>query len=475
MPDVGFQQSQNLSLQTTITPQMQQSLQILQAPTLELSQLVAQEMLENPVLEEDQEEPPAEDPLEVDDSNEIDEESEFEKEFAELADLEDDWREHLIQTRRTATGASDDEEKQAYLLESITAPETLQEHLMRQLGLSDASEEVRKATELLIGMVDDRGFLTARVEDISMVERLPIEPLEEAKELLQSFDPVGVGAEDLRECLLLQLERLGKVPSLESRIVSQHLDDLAKKRYPILSKKLSVTLEQIVKAADFIATLNPWPGNVFRPDYNSTVQPDVLVTRDEGEWVIRLNNEHVPQLRISNVYKDIMADGGSGDTRRYVREKIRNGKFLIRSIYQRQETIEKIAREIVRHQEAFLFEGPSALRPLNMATVADTIGVHETTVSRAVNGKYMLTPQGVFELKYFFTTGYETEDGESLSNTSVKNALLELVKNEPVGKAYSDSDLVEKLHEQGIPIARRTVAKYRKELHILPSNLRRKY
>ena len=171
-----------------------------------------------------------------------------------------------------------------------------------------------------------------------------------------------------------------------------------------------------------------------------------------------------------------MSDGGSNtETRRYIRERIRSGKFLIRSIYQRQETIEKIAREIVKHQEDFFLNGRAHLRPLNMATVADAIGVHETTVSRAVNGKYANTPQGVFELKYFFTTGYQTKDGESLSNTSVKNALLSLVKEEPTGKAYSDLELVKLLKEQGIPIARRTVAKYRKELNILPSNMRRKF
>ena len=481
MADVGLQQSQNLSQQQTITPQMQQSLQILQAATLDLQQLVEQEMLENPVLEEDQAEPAAEDDLPEENLSEIEEdrereEREFAEEFEELARLDEDRRDELIQTQRSTGNSADAEEKHSHMLESITAPETLQEHLMRQLGLSSVPEEVRKATELLIGMVDDRGFLTSSVEDIALVERLPIDPLEDGLSLLHSFDPVGVGATDLEECLFLQLQRLGKVPSLESRIVEHHLEDLAKKRYPMLVKKLGISMEQLIKAADFISTLNPWPGSQFRPDQNTYVEPDITIKRDEGEWAIVLNNEHIPQLRISNTYKDIMAEGGSStEARRYIRDKIRNGKFLIRSIYQRQETIEKIAREIVRHQEAFLLDGPGHLRPLTMATVADAIGVHETTVSRAVNGKYAITPQGVFELKYFFTTGYQTQDGESLSNTSVKNALLQLVKNEPAGKAYSDLELVELLKEQGIPIARRTVAKYRKELNILPSNMRRKF
>ena len=480
MPEIGLQQSQNLSLQQTITPQMQQSLQILQVPAMELQQLVEQEMLENPVLEEEMHDSASDDEEGENNRDEQEdrdqEDREFDQEFQELTQIEDDWRDHMIQTKRTAGSSAEDEERQAFLLESITAPETLQEHLMRQLGFASVSEEVRQATELLIGMIDDRGFLTSSLEEIALVERLPIDPLEDGKALLQSFDPVGVGAADLRECLLLQLERLGKATSLEARIVNQHLDDLAKKRYPMLVKRLGVSMEQLVKAAEFIATLNPWPGNAFRPDQNTYVEPDITVVRDQGEWVITLNNAYIPQLRISNAYKDIMAEGGrTGETRRYIREKIRSGKFLIRSIYQRQETIEKIAREIVLHQEDFLLHGPAHLRPLNMATVADAIGVHETTVSRAVNGKYMTTPQGVYELKYFFTTGYTTNEGESLSNTSVKNALMQLVKNEPAGKAYSDLELVEKLEEQGIPIARRTVAKYRKELNILPSNMRRKY
>ena len=471
MPETGLQQTQNLSLQTAITPQMQQSLQILQAPALELQQLVEQEMLENPVLEEA--EPPQEEP---DEPDEDDEDREFQEQFQELSQLDDDWRDYLIQTKRTSSGSSEDDERQAFLLESVTAPETLQEHLMRQLGLSFLSDEIKRATELLIGMVDDRGFLTSSIDEISFIERLPINPLAEAQRLLQSFDPAGVGAIDLRQCLLLQLQRLGKIPSLESRIVNHHLDDLAKKRYPMLAKKLGVTMDQLAGAAEFIATLNPWPGNAFRPDYNAYVEPDITVVRDTGEWLITLTKAHIPRLRISNAYKDIMADSGhTGETRRYIREKIRSGKFLIRSIYQRQETIEKIARQIVIHQEDFLLHGPAHLRPLNMTTVADTIGIHETTVSRAVNGKYIATPQGVYELKFFFTTGYQTQDGESLSNTSVKNALLQLVKNEPSGKAHSDLELVAKLWEQGIPIARRTVAKYRKELNILPSNMRRKY
>ncbi len=472
MPETSLQQNQNLSLQTTITPQMQQSLQILQAPALELRQLIGQELVENPVLEDEYEETSLEEQgLENDDFDD-----DFAQEFEELSRLDDEWKDYLVQSQKVRPRTSEDEERHAFLLDSITAPITLQEHLLTQVGLTTLDDGTRQAAELLIGMIDDRGFLTSSLEEISFTERLPIEPLEDALSTIQSFHPIGVGAVDLRDCLLIQLERLGKVPSLEERLVSQYLDDLAKKRFPMLAKKLGVTIEQISRAAEFIGSLNPQPGQMFRQDRNTYVEPDVTVTKDEDEWVVTLNNHHIPQLRISNAYKDLMAEAQNGaDVRKYIREKIRSGKFLIRSIYQRQETIEKIAREIIRHQGDFLEHGPAHLRPLNMAQVAGTIGVHETTVSRAVNGKYMATPQGLFELKYFFTTGYHTQAGEELSNTSVKNALAALVKDEPADKPYSDQEIVEKLNDQGIPIARRTVAKYRKELNILPSNMRRRF
>ena len=472
MADLGFQQGQSLQQNQTITPQMQQSLQVLQAPALELRHLVQQEMEINPVLEDEYQDISLEEQgLDNDDFD-----SEFEKEFDELSQLDEEWREYMAQTRKSVQRTSEDEEKHAFLLDSLTAPITLQEHLLQQLAISDVLPEIRQGAEHLIGMIDEQGFLANTVSEIALAERLPINQLKEAHTLLKSFDPIGVGATDLQESLLIQLERSGKSHSLEARLVSSHLDDLAKKRYPLLVKKLNVTMEQLSQAAEFIGTLNPHPGRSFQPDRNTYVEADITVTKYQGEWVISLNNNHIPHLRISNSYKDLMAESANGkNVRTYIRDKIRSGKFLIRSIHQRQDTIEKITREIIKHQEAFLENGRSHLKPLNMAQVAEVVGVHETTVSRAVNGKYMSTPQGTFELKYFFTSGYQTEDGESMSNTSVKRSLMDLIKSEPGDKPYSDQDLVTMLNDQGIPIARRTVAKYRKELNILPSNMRRSY
>jgi RNA polymerase sigma-54 factor len=240
---------------------------------------------------------------------------------------------------------------------------------------------------------------------------------------------------------------------------------------------MGISVEEVQKAADNIARLNPRPGQVFAAAPQNYVLPDVVVERVDGDYQIILNNEQIPHLRISNLYKDIIASGNtqSGEVKNYVRDKIRTGKFLIRSIHQRQETIFNIAQQIVSRQRDFLDHGASHLKPMTMAEVADAVGVHETTVSRAVSGKYMATPQGVFEMKYFFTSGYQTATGESLSNTSVKGAILDLVKHENGHAPLSDQEIVEILVERGIPIARRTVAKYRDELNVLPSHMRRKY
>ncbi len=469
MPEQRFDQSQSLLQQQTIAPQMQQSLQLLQTPTLELRQLVQQELIQNPTLEEESTD------ISLEEASTPGEEDDFEREFAELSALDEEWREYMAQSRLSSPKRDDADEKHQFVMDSIVEPVTLQEHLLNQLGFADAAPRIREIATLLIGNIGDSGFLQVGLEDLCFDLGIPMSELEEAKALVQSFDPVGIGAVDLRDCLLIQLERLGKHHSLEYRIVDHHLDDLARKRYPQIAKKLSVTPEQITRAAEFIATLDPRPGSRFSEDTNTYVTPDVTVERIGGEWLVSMNNEQIPRLRISNAYKDLMASGNGREARAYIRDKIRAGKFLIKSIHQRQQTISSIASEIVARQEAFLEHGPSRLKPMNMAQIAEKVGVHETTVSRAVSGKYMATPHGVFEMKYFFTTGYETEDGETLSNTSVKQTLAEMIAGEDPKKPLSDQRLVEELERRGIKIARRTVAKYREELNILPSHMRRSY
>ena len=470
---LGLQHSQHqsLELRQKLAPQMQQSLAILQATSMELNHLVDQELSENPVLEEESNEISLEQEKLDRDNEDID------SEFNELSKLDDEWREYMAQSRANAPRRDDDEERRQHMMDSLVEAETLADHLLAQLSTSDGDEEVRALAELLIGNIGEDGLLTQNIEDMALENGLAYPKLKKALKLVQSFHPVGVGAQDLRECLLIQLQRLGKIHSLEYRVVDKHLDELARKRYPQIARKLSVTPEQITAAAEMIATLDPKPGRPFSQGTNFYVAPDVFVERDGADYVITINNDHVPHLRISNIYKDIMASGGEAgaDAKEYIREKIRSGKFLMRCIHQRQDTIRRMAEEIVARQREFLDKGVAHLRPMNMAQIAAVVGVHETTVSRAIAGKYIATPRGVFEMKYFFKPGYETDDGESMSNTSVKQAVAEWVKEEDRRKPLSDEKLVNQLAEKGIKIARRTVAKYRDELGILPSHLRRSY
>ena len=470
-----MQQTQNLALQHVLSPQLQQSLLILQTPLLELRNLVQQEMETNPVLEELAAEPGA-DQREAEPSAD----DNFRDEFEELASLDEEWRDYMAQSASYREGFRDSKEaqdKRQVFFDSIPVQETLQQNLIGQLNQSLLSADDRKTAELIIGNIDDNGFLQSTPEEMALNSGIPREDFEKMLPLIQSFYPAGVGARDLRECLLIQLHRQGKEQSLEYKIVSEQMEDLGRRRFPEIARRIGISVEDVQKAADKIARLNPRPGQVFAAAPQNYVLPDVMVEKVDGDYQISSNNEQIPHLRISNLYKDIIASGNAqtSEVKDYIRDKIRSGKFLIRSIHQRQQTILNIARQIVARQRDFLEHGPSQLKPMTMGEVADAVGLHETTVSRAVSGKYMATPQGVFEMKYFFTSGYQTATGESLSNTSVKEAVLDLVKHENGVAPLSDHEIVEILGERGIPIARRTVAKYRTELNILPSHMRRKY
>ncbi len=466
MADQGLYQTQTQKL--VIGPQMQQSLQILQAPALELRQIIQQEINVNPVLEIESPDVSLED-TQKEDPDDID--------FDTISQMDEEWREYWAQSRATANRRQDDDDRWKYLMDSIVAPTTLQEHLVMQLRTSEVEDpKVIEAVEFLIGNLDDSGFLNSSLDELSLNHAVPIEELENAKKILQRFDPVGIGAQDLRECLLVQMSRLGKKNSLPYKIVESHLDDLANKRFPNLAKKLGVAMDQVSRAADFVSTLDPRPARRFASSHNSYITPDIIVEKQGGEWLPVMNNDELPHLRLSNAYKDMLAQPeSSGEVRNYIRDKIRSGKFLIRSIHQRQQTIHRIAIEILKHQHEFLEKGTSHLRPLNMAQVAKEVEVHETTVSRAIAGKYMATPHGVFELRFFFSHGVKTESGEDLSNTSVKNAIADLVKVESKAKPLSDDKLTKLLDKQGIKVARRTDEKNREALNILPSHLRKSY
>lgn len=481
MAGPGLQQVQRLSLQQILAPQLQQSLHLLQVSALELRSLVQEELQQNPLIEEAPKEAP---PIEVEGTGEAPEttksdtkaELDFKEEFEVLSKLDDEWREYFSATNSFRGRSPEQEEQRQHFFDSIVEQKSLQQQLLEQLKFAAPDDEARKVAELIVGNINDDGYLLTPLEELAISSGLELNRLQQALELVQTFHPVGVGARNLKECLLIQLDRLGKSESIEAVVVNQHLDDLARKRYPEIARVTGLSVEQVQVAANFISTLEPKPGRMFSAEPSQYVAADVSVQLIGDDYVVLLNNEQIPHVRISNTYRELMARADKGgDAREYIREKVQAGKFLIKSIHQRQQTIQNIARVIVERQREFLDKGITFLRPLTMAQVAGVVGVHETTVSRAVANKYMQTPQGLFEMKYFFTPGFETTGGGALSNTSVKEQIAKLVAREDAHQPLSDQEIVAILKEQGIPIARRTVAKYRNELNILPSNLRKRF
>ena len=477
MPWQGLQQYQKQSQAQVLAPQLRQSLKILQAPTLDLRNEILGELETNPALEElPMEGASLETTLGTDEEATAPDDASGDLDFETLQRLDRDWREQLAREGSNQVYTSEDSKKRQHFLNSLVSGISLQERLMGQAKLSDLDEEEIEAMRFLIGSLDDRGYLTTPLPDLSLMSRLPLRALGEAHRVLQSLDPPGIGAENLRDCLLIQLKQRGREDCLAAKVVKDHFKLLPRRRIPEIAKRTGSGLEEVEAAIEEIATLDPYPGRKFSEDTNHVVSADVTVERDEGDWIVSLNNDYIPRLRISNVCKEIIARGNlSKEEKEYIQEKIRSGKFLINSIEQRQQTIEKITRCILDFQRDFFENGPSKLRPLTMIQVADAVEVHETTVSRAIAGKYIETPHGLFPLKHFFTPGYEADDGEALSNTTVKDLVARIIGGENRFKPYSDQVVVNKLKEKNIGIARRTVAKYREELGIPPTYLRRRY
>lgn len=496
MSGPGFSQElrQRQTQSLVLAPQLRQSLKILQVAALDLRSVIQEELQSNPALEElpmegmsldhedngsngdsDQPHEDGASPPEEASSSKGDE-MDFSKEFEILTKLDDDWRDYMAQAGGNQPFTSEDAEKRQHFFDSLVSETSLQEHLMRQAELADVSESVMNATRYLVGSLDDRGFLTQTANDVALQTGLPLDAVQQAVALLKGLEPPGIGAADLQECLLLQLAAKGRSDSLASRIVRDQFALLVRRRIPEIARKLGVSMDDVQNAIQEIGTLDPAPGRRFADDNNRVVVPDVTVEKDGDEWKIHLNSDYIPRLRISSTYKEMIAKGSLNKQERdYLRERMRSGRFLINSIEQRQQTIERITREILRVQEEFFEHGISKLRPLTMTQIADAVGVHETTVSRAIANKYIKTPHGVFEFKFFFTPGYQADSGAAVSNTSVKEMINDLVEMEDRSSPLSDQEIVAKLEEKGIKIARRTVAKYREELGLLPSNLRREY
>ena len=444
----------------SISPQIQQSLQLLQTPALELQNLLQTELQTNPVLEEELRPTEASDPPpeEEDDSS---------------VDIRDsDWP---ISSSRVDRPKLDP--RQA-LLESKVLPESLTDHLTSQLTLTQTDPATHIAATEIIGNLDEDGFLQADLSEIATATHTSLPQVEHALALVQSFHPPGIAARTLPEALLLQLQSHGLEDSLGARILRDHFDLLGKRKFTEIANATSAPLESVQAAAETIARLSPRPGSAFAPDRpDLVVRPEATFVKDGDRWVPQIEGDLLPRLRISDTYKDILGDSSSDEqTRSYLKERIRSARFLLQSLERRQETIQKLLEVIAHRQADYFSQGPSALHPLTMSEVAQKVGVHETTIGRAVANKYVRTPHGVVPLRFFFATalGGETATGPAVANTQAKQILAEIVGRETPRKPYSDAVLEEMLRERGIPIARRTIAKYRTELGILPAHLRRR-
>jgi RNA polymerase sigma-54 factor len=485
---------QKLSLKLTqklvMTPSLQQAIKLLQMTRTELEGVITQEMVENPTLEEAQLEPVAEEKAPEEPEREERSDELNHEESLENIDLDEFFGEYM----ESSGYASVREHREAPPIENTLSREPdLYDHLLWQLHMGDVPARPREIAELIIGNLDPQGFLVAEPEEIRALgdavvageengghQPYTLEEVERALALVRSFDPPGIAYPSLRESLIAQLERAGlqdAIDELAHRMLTDHWDLFLRRQYPVIAKKVGIELADLEPAVERIKTLETRPGRGFTTDRTHYIEPDVYVRKVGQEWVIQINDDGMPRLRVSKAYRRMLAtmrkEGRQAEAQQFIKEKIRSAVWLIKSIDQRQRTIHKVANSIVHQQEDFLEHGIERLRPMVLRDVAEDIGMHESTVSRVVSNKYIHTPRGVLPMKYFFHSGIDREYGEEISSLTVKKKIQEMIDHEDPKNPLSDSELMRMLNREGIQIARRTVAKYRDELNI-PSSTDRK-
>ncbi len=461
-----------------MTPRLQQALKLLQVPTLELQQILKQEMLQNPLLEEVDEVTEQED---LDKEASADEQNNEESEDPAEEDPID-WAEYLQDGALDRTYVPPSETSVEFLEKVPVTRTTLAESLIEQLHFLDLPAESLHIAEFLVGSLDDRGWVVTPMNEIVDALGVSLEEVERVLLVVQALEPVGVGARDLRECLLIQLDARGERGGMAWLMIHDHFDHLVNRRFPEIARLLKVSVLEVQTAADGIASLHPRPGTMVSAEDPKYVVPDLLVERVDDEYVVMLNDRNVPRLRISSAYESVIAANKrrpdatteQKQTREYIQGKLASAKWLIQTIEQRRRTMIKVMNCIVREQREFFDKGIKFLRPLTLAAVARQIDMHESTVSRVCSGKYVQTPRGVFELKFFFSSGLATDDGDDISARTARDIIRGLIEEEDKKEPLSDQRIAELLHEKGLQIARRTVAKYREQLQILPARLRRR-
>jgi len=475
-----MRQQLKMSQQLVMTPQLQQAIKLLQLTRLELQDLVLQELEENPLLEE---------ATEHEEIQELDTLEVAEKEFEPAEDSVDfhevetgeetlrDWDSYLdgynYSSGEQQYGGDDERPSFENLL---TKKGTLIDHLLWQLHMGQYSEMDVRIGEIIIGNIDDYGYLRASLQEIAAASSYTEEDVQDVLDCIQEFDPPGVAARDLRECLLIQARNLGMKGSVVESILQNHLGDLEKRNYKQIVRSLKIDMNQVLMASRIISGFDPRPGSSFSTDDVHYISPDIFVHKVGDDYVVMLNEEGLPNLKVSGQYADVRGSGTiDSNAEHYINDKMRSALWLIKSIQQRQRTIYKVAKSIIRFQREYFDRGIEYLRPLVLRDVAEDIGMHESTISRVTTNKYMQTPQGLLELKYFFNSGLSTSDGDFVASESVKNRIKDIIDKENPKKPLSDQKIAELLEGQTVNIARRTVTKYREMLNLGSSSERKRH
>ncbi len=479
---IELKQSLKLTQQLIMTPQLQQAIKLLQLSRIELADLVAQEMEQNPLLEEQQ---PGEE--EGKESQQVEPDDSGDKEIIRTKEVtgegdgkeEFDWDSYLEDYGPVGVTYYREESDLPPIENLMTRKETLTDYLYWQLNLSPLTEEEKRVACQIIGNLDGGGYLIATLDEVAELESVDRESVERILKKVQEFDPPGIAARDLRECLVNQLLSLDLLTPLVGKIIDDHMKDLETKNYPLIARKQKVSIEDVLEAVRVITNLDPRPGLVYSEEKPHYIVPDVYVFKVGDEYRVVLNDDGLPRIKLSNTYRDILAGVGNGlrndKNKDYIRERLQSATWLIKSIQQRQRTIYRVSESIVHFQRDFFDRGIQHLRPMVLKDIADDVEMHESTISRVTTNKYMHTPRGLFELKYFFNSGISRTDGDSIASESVRERIRELVAREDPKNPLHDGQIASVLEKGGISIARRTVAKYRELMGILPSLKRKKF
>lgn len=446
-----------------MTPQLRQAMHILQLPILELKNLLQEELIKNPLLQEQ--------------TDETEEEKDETKE--ETTELDSKWEEYFQAVRPPRKYTKEDREKRDYLESSITKPISLQHYLSQQLEETNLKGSNKEIAEIIIANIDDDGYFKADLAEIAHLLKVTEDKVAKILSIIQEFDPPGVGARDLKECLQMQLKDKKVEDSLIEEIISKYLDELASKKYHKIITSLKISEKDLKEKIRIISQFEPKPGREYSSTQINFIIPDVIVKKIDGEYKIIINERELPLLRINPLYKKILKEKSKTDkTAKYIKEKLSSAEWLIKNIQQRQDTIYKVASYIVGKQKAFLDKGAGHLKVLTLKDVAEATNLHTSTISRVTSTKYIETPRGIFKLRYFFSGGLPKskgtfQKGEITSSKNVKNVIKTLIEEESTSKPLSDQKITDILNKKGYEIARRTVAKYREQLGILPSKMRR--